>query len=69
MHSMSTQVHQQTLETLPGLVAELVLPAGWHYKSAVLSEPLVLASSKDQTAHVLQDDFRNSYSLWKEPAR
>ena len=68
MQSMSTQVHPQTLETLPGLAAELVLPAGWHYKSAVLSEPLVLAS-KDQTAHVLQDDFRNSYSLWKEPAR
>ena len=68
MQSMSTQVHQQALETLPGLTAELVLPAGWRYKSAVLSELLVLEST-DQTAHVLQYDFRNSYSLWKEPAR
>lgn len=68
MQSLSTQYHPQTLETLPGLASELALPAGWHYKSEVLSEPLVIVS-EDQTARVLQDDFRNSYLLWKEPVR
>ncbi len=64
MQSMSTQLHPQTLETLPGLASALALPPGWRYKSEILPEPLVL-ESKDQTAHVIQDDFRNSYSLWK----
>ncbi len=47
---------------LAGLGSRLQLPAGWTYSSRVLEADLVLDTT-GETAQVLQDDLRNSYSL------
>lgn len=44
---------------LPGLGKRLKLPAGWQYRSHILDRDLVLRANG--TAHVVQDDFQNSY--------
>ena len=51
-----------TLEDLPGLGGRLRLPEGWHYETRTLTEPLTVDTS-ERTAHVLQDELTNSYSL------
>jgi hypothetical protein len=47
---------------LAGLGERLVLPDGWSYSSRVLDAPLDLVTV-DVPAQVVQDDFKNSYSL------
>jgi len=51
-----------SLEDLPGLDSRLQLPVGWRYETRTLSEPLTVDTA-DRTAHVLQDELTNSYSL------
>lgn len=51
-----------SLDDLPGLGARLRMPAGWRYETRTLSEPLTVDTS-ERTAHVLQDELTNSYSL------
>lgn len=49
-------------EDLAGLGGRLQLPPGWSFGSRVLESDLVLDTT-GETAQVLQDDLRNSYSL------
>ena len=51
-----------TLEDLPGLGSRLALPDGWRFQTRTLSSPLVVDTTA-RDAHVLGDDFANSYSL------
>ncbi|MBU3706231.1 MAG: hypothetical protein FGM50_06045 [Mycobacterium sp.] len=51
-----------TLPDLGGLASRLTLPAGWHFETRTLTEPLVLDTT-ERPANVLQDDLTNSYSL------
>ena len=51
-----------TLDDLPGLGARLTLPEGWRYETRSLTEPLTVDTS-NRTAHVLQDELTNSYTL------
>ncbi len=51
-----------TLEDLPGLASRLNLPDGWRYETRTLTTPLVVDTT-GRTAHVLQDELTNSYSL------
>jgi len=50
-----------TQADLPGLAPRLTLPAGWAYRARTLTRPLVVATASN-AAHVLQDNFANSYS-------
>ncbi|MEM1090661.1 MAG: haloalkane dehalogenase [Pseudomonadota bacterium] len=68
-----------SLERLPGLGAELSLPAGWRWEAVTLDEDLIIETRAEAT--VIQDDFENSYQLltldnefrfsglWFEPSR
>lgn len=47
---------------LAGLAGRLNLPAGWDYRSRVLSEPLQVDTTS-RPARVVQDDLANTYSL------
>lgn len=51
-----------TLEDLPGLGSRLSLPDGWRFQTRTLSSPLVIDTTT-RDAHVISDDFANSYSL------
>jgi hypothetical protein len=63
MQSWSQQVDPSLQERdLAGLGERLVLPDGWSYSSRVLDAPLDLVTV-DVPAQVVQDDFKNSYSL------
>jgi hypothetical protein len=48
---------------LPGLGDRLQLPEGWTYQSRKLTSPLQIDTTT-HAAQVLQDDLRNSYSLF-----
>jgi hypothetical protein len=48
---------------LPGLGDRLELPEGWTYQSRKLTSPLTIDTTT-HAAQVLQDDLRNSYSLF-----
>ncbi len=48
---------------LPGLGERLELPEGWTYKSRKLTSPLSIDTTS-YAAQVLQDDLKNSYSLF-----
>jgi hypothetical protein len=63
MQSWSQQV-DPTLEEagLATLGARLHLPVGWTYAARTLREPLRVVTTTE-TAKVLQDEFKNSYSL------
>lgn len=50
-----------TRADLPGLAPRLTLPAGWTYRARTVTAPLVVATTRT-SAHVLQDNFQNSYS-------
>jgi hypothetical protein len=63
MQSWSQQVDPALDEAgLADLGSRLHLPAGWTYKARHLNAPLRVVTTKTD-ASVLQDDFRNSYSL------
>lgn len=63
MQTWSQQVDPTLSESqLASLGTRLTLPTGWTYTTRTLSAPLVVAT-QDVAAHVLQDDFDNSYSL------
>ncbi len=51
-----------SLDDLSGLAARLTLPDGWSYQTRTLTSPLRVDTST-RKAHVIQDDFANSYSL------
>jgi hypothetical protein len=51
-----------TFDDLATLSGRLTLPAGWSYRTRTLEQPLRIDTST-RTAHVLQDDLANSYSL------
>ncbi|MCB1288516.1 MAG: hypothetical protein KDB47_12630 [Mycobacterium sp.] len=51
-----------TLEDLHGLGSRLSLPDGWRFQTRTLDTPLVIDTTA-RDAHVLGDDFANSYSL------
>ncbi len=55
-----------TQADLPGLGSRLTLPAGWTYRARTLTKPLVVATTAN-AAHVLQDNFENSYSMETSP--
>ncbi len=59
-----SQIKDPTLSEadLPGLASKLTLPAGWTYRVRTLTAPLVVAT-ETRTAHVLQDNLENSYSM------
>jgi hypothetical protein len=59
-----SQIKDPTLSAadLPGLGSRLTLPAGWTYRVRTLTAPLVVATAS-QSAHVLQDDLEDSYSM------
>jgi hypothetical protein len=48
---------------LPGLGDRLELPKGWTYESRKLTSPLTIDTTT-HAAQVLQDDLKNSYSLF-----
>jgi hypothetical protein len=48
---------------LPGLGDRLELPEGWTYQSRKLTSPLTIDTTT-HAAQVLQDDLKNSYSLF-----
>ena len=50
------------LSDLAGLGSRLTLPAGWHYETRTLAEPLVVDTT-ERVANVLQDELTNSYTL------
>ena len=62
------QTYSQTVDPtldladLPGLAARLKLPEGWIYQTRTLDAELRVDTATT-TAHVLQDDQANSYSL------
>jgi haloalkane dehalogenase len=63
MQSWSQQVDPALAEAgLARLGARLHLPGGWSYAARVLTAPMRVVTTSD-TAKVLQDDFKNSYSL------
>jgi len=63
MQSWSQQVDPMLTEAgLAGLAPRLHLPAGWSYAARPLTAPLRVVTTSD-TAKVLQDDFKNSYSM------
>ena len=63
MQSYSQQVDPALdQEDLVALADRLTLPAGWGYAVVTLTESLTVDST-DSPAVVLQDDFRNTYSL------
>jgi hypothetical protein len=63
MQSWSQQVDPALDEAgLANLGSRLHLPAGWTYKARHLNAPLRVVTTQTD-ARVLQDDFRNSYSL------
>jgi hypothetical protein len=63
MQSWSQQVDPTLSETdLAGLGARLRLPAGWSYAARTLTAPLRVVTTSE-TAKVLQDELKNSYSL------
>lgn len=66
MQSWSQQVDPTLTEAdLAGLGARLTLPTGWTFTSRTLTAPLQVVTL-DEPARVLQDDFRNSYSMETE---
>jgi hypothetical protein len=63
MQSWSQQTDPKLEEAdLAPLGSRLHLPLGWTYKARRLTAPLRVVTTKTD-ARVLQDDFRNSYSL------
>jgi hypothetical protein len=63
MQSWSQQIDPALSEAdLAGLGARLHLPAGWSYAARTLTAPLQVVTTST-TAKVLQDDFKNSYSM------
>lgn len=60
MQSYSVQRTAQTPESLAELGAKLQLPAGWKFKTGVLSQTQNL-QAVDGMAIVVQDDFLNTY--------
>jgi hypothetical protein len=60
MQTYSRQVDPAlTLESLDTLAARLKLPKGWKYQVVTLDKDLIL--SANGVAHLIQDDFYNSY--------
>jgi len=59
-----SQIKDPTLSEadLATLASRLTLPTGWTYRVRTLHVPLVVATA-DRTAHVLQDNLENSYSM------
>lgn len=63
MQSWSQQIDPTLTEAgLAGLGARLQLPAGWTYAARTLTTPLRVDTT-GTTAKVLQDDFKNTYSM------
>lgn len=63
MQSWSQTVDKSlALEDLHGLASRLSLPDGWRFQTRTLDSPLVIDTTA-RAAHVLGDDFANSYSL------
>ena len=63
MQTFSQIVDKQlALSDLPGLGSRLQPPAGWHYETRTLTEPLVVDTT-ETVASVLQDELTNSYTL------
>jgi hypothetical protein len=63
MQSWSQQIDPTLTESgLASLGARLHLPAGWSYAARTLTAPLRVVTTST-TAKVLQDDFKNSYSM------
>jgi len=48
-----------SMEDLPALGSRLKLPTGWKYQEVMLDKTLVLTANG--VAHLVQDDFENSY--------
>ncbi|MEO8211206.1 MAG: hypothetical protein ABI840_11665 [bacterium] len=62
MQSYSLIVDPNLTENdLDNLQTKLKLPKGWEYKIKILDNDLVLKTIEGGEAHVLQDDFENSY--------
>jgi hypothetical protein len=62
MQTWSQQVNPKLAEAdLAGLGTVLTLPAGWSFSSRTLTKPLQVVTTTT-SAHVLQDNLRNSYS-------
>lgn len=67
MQTWSQQVDPTLTERdLDDLGSRLHLPEGWRYRSRVLRKPLRIVT-RDEPAHVLQDDLMNSYSQVTPP--
>ena len=66
MQSYSLQMRAQTLASLEGLGAALTLPAGWSFRTRVLTEPLRV-TAEGGLATVTTDDFGNTYQRWQAP--
>lgn len=62
MQSYSLDKAAQTPRTLSQLNGKLKLPAGWHYRTGVLTHDAKLPCVNKQ-AIVIQDDFLNTYQL------
>ncbi len=62
MQSFSTEVKDQTLESLKNLKSQLKLPKGWTYRARLITEELNVPIPQG-LATVIQDDFYNSYTL------
>jgi hypothetical protein len=60
MQSYSIQKSPQTLESLATLGDRLKLPAGWKYRTRTLESELKVPAVNGM-AHVVQDDFENTY--------
>lgn len=64
MQSYSLEIDPNLTEkTLAGLSGRLTLPKGWQYRVRQLSETLIVRNTGSK-AHVLQDNFRNSYQRY-----
>jgi hypothetical protein len=66
MQSYSLQMRPQTLASLEGLSAALTLPAGWSFRTRLLTEPLRV-TAEGGFATVTTDDFGNTYQRWQAP--
>lgn len=66
MQSYSLQMRPQTRVSLEGLGGSLTLPAGWSFRTRVLTEALRV-TAEGGFATVTTDDFGNTYQRWQAP--
>ena len=52
-----------TLESLAKLGEKMTLPEGWHYRSRILDDDLILDITPDQTIDAVGDEFHQYYTL------